>query len=71
MWRIRAGGVVAGFVITCAGYYKLFVLPMLDTRAVQEKHYRAIEERLLTAARDAMNAAPAELNAAAASPPSQ
>ncbi|AYU81808.1 hypothetical protein LDHU3_32.3250:CDS1 [Leishmania donovani] len=72
MWRIKAAGLVSGFVITCAGYYKVFALEMLSARAAQEKRYEDIEQRLLAAARDAMKAAPAEhyVVAQATGPPS-
>lgn len=62
MWRIKVGGLVAGFTVTCAGYYKLFALEMMDTRLAQEQRYAAIERSLLAASRAAMAAAPAELN---------
>ncbi|KAG5470238.1 hypothetical protein LSCM4_02932 [Leishmania orientalis] len=72
IWRIKIAGLAAGFVITCASYYRMFALGMLDARAEHERRCTAIEQKLLAAARDAMRAAPAELNvvAEAAPPPS-
>ncbi|KAG5471072.1 hypothetical protein CUR178_02379 [Leishmania enriettii] len=72
MWRIKIAGLAAGFVVTCASYYRMLVLGMLDARAEHERRYTVIEQKLLAAARDAVKAAPAELNvvAQAAPPPS-
>ncbi|KAG5470652.1 hypothetical protein LSCM1_01898 [Leishmania martiniquensis] len=74
MWRIKMAGLATGFAITCASYYRIFALGMLEARAAHEKRFASIEEQLLVAARDAVKAAPAELNVgvqAAPTPPSQ
>ncbi|KAK7201955.1 hypothetical protein NESM_000263400 [Novymonas esmeraldas] len=68
MWRIKAGGLAAGFIVTGTGYYKLFALHMFDARTAQERRYEEIEARLLDASRDAMRAAPSELHVAASTP---
>ncbi|CAG9580382.1 hypothetical_protein [Leishmania major strain Friedlin] len=65
MWRIKAAGLVSGFVITCAGYYKVLALELFSARTAQEKRYEDIEQRLSAAARDAMKAAPAGHHVAA------
>ncbi|CAJ1034171.1 hypothetical protein NXY56_005839 [Leishmania guyanensis] len=72
MWRVKAAGLVAGFAMTCTGYYRVFALDMFDARAAQEKRYEAIEQRLSSAAHRAMKAVPVGLNvvAQAAPPPS-
>lgn len=64
MWKVKASGLIAGFTVTCALYYKLFALKIIDAREEQAKKYKTIEDKLSAAANRAMAAAPAELNAA-------
>ncbi|KPA84840.1 unspecified product [Leptomonas pyrrhocoris] len=64
MWRVKSSGLIAGFTVTCALYYKLFALTLIDDGEAQNRKYELIEGKLSCAANEAMAAAPAELNAA-------